>query len=142
MKTLKKSILTLSFLFAACLFVNADVPTKAGKSANDVLSKYIENTTTGQDHDFNELLGDDFKQYIDCDKKPLNYNKKQFMGYLKLSKDIKYNCTTEYSLVEETADIVIAKVDMKFPTFTKTNYVTLSNTKDGWKITSISVQYS
>jgi hypothetical protein len=142
MKTLKKSILTLSFLFAACLFVNAGIPTKAGVSANDVLIKYIESTTTGQKHDFKTLLGDDFKQYIDCDRKTLNYNKKQFMNYLKLSQDLVYNCKTEYSFVEEDEDFVIAKVDMKFPTFTKTNYITLSNTKEGWKITNIVVKFS
>lgn len=142
MKTLKKSILTFSFLFAACFLVKAELPNKAEKNANDVLVKYIENTTTGQIHDFKELLGDDFKQYIDCDKKPLNYNKKQFMNYLKSSKNVIFNCQTEYSLVEETNDFVIAKVDMKFPTFTKTNFVTLSNTKDGWKISNISVHYS
>jgi hypothetical protein len=142
MKTLKKSILTLSFLFAACILVKAELPNKAGKNANDVLVKYIENTTIGQSHNFNELLGDDFKQYIDCDKKLLNYNKKQFINYLKLSKDVVFNCETDYSLVEETEDFVIAKVDMKFPTFTKTNYVTISNTEEGWKITNITVKYS
>ncbi len=142
MKTLKKSILTFSFLFAAVLFVNAGIPTKAGVSANEVLVKYIENATSGQIHDFNELLGDDFKHYIDCDKKPLNYNKRQFLSYLKSTKNVIYNCETEYSLIEETEDFVIAKVDMKFPTFTKTNYVTLGNTKDGWKITNITVKYS
>lgn len=142
MKTLEKSILTLSFLFAACLFVNAGVAGKAGKSANDLLTKYIENTTTGQSHDFSEILGDDFKQFVDCDKSRLNFNKKQFMSYLKICKDVVYNCTTKYSLVENSEDVVIAKVDMKFPTFTKTNYVTLSNTNEGWKITSISVKYS
>ena len=142
MKTLKKSILALSFVFAACLSVNAGLPAEAGVSANEVLIKYIENTTSGQVHDFKELLGEDFKQYLDCDRKPLNYNKRQLLSYLKSIKNVVYNCQTDYSLVEETQDFVIAKVNMKFPTFTRTNYVTLSNTKNGWKITSIAVKYS
>ena len=142
MKTLKKSILTLSFLLVASILVKAELPKKAGKNANDVLIKYIENTTTGHGYDFNELLADDFKQYIDCDKKKLNYDKKQFIKYLKSSRNIVFDCTTDYSVIEETEDFVIAKVDMQFATFTKTNYVTLSNTDEGWKITNISVQYS
>ena|SRR5690554_323867 len=142
MKTLKKSILTLSILFAGCLFVNAGIPTKAGASAKDVLVKYIENTTSGEDHDFKELLGEDFKQYIDCDKKRFNYNKKQFLSYMKTTRNVVFNCETKYSLVEQAEDFVIAKVDIKFPNFTKTDYVTLSNTKDGWKITNITVKYS
>jgi hypothetical protein len=132
----------LSFLVAACVLVKAELPKKAGVSANDVLVKYIENTTQGQNHNFKQLLGDDFKQYIDCDKKLLNFDKKEFLSSLKLSKNVVYNCTTDYSLVEETEDVVIAKVDMKFPTFTRTNYVTLSNTPNGWKITNISVHFS
>lgn len=142
MKTLKKSILMLSFLLVACILVKAESPTKAGKNANDVLVKYIQNTTTGQSYDFNELLADDFKQYLDCDKKKLNYDKKQFIKYLKSSQNIVFDCKTNYSVIEETEDFVIAKVDMQFATFTKTNYVTLSNTADGWKITNIVVQYS
>lgn len=142
MKTLKKSILTLSFLFATCILVKAELPKKAGENANDVIIKYIENTTTGQNHSFKELLGDDFKQYIDTEKKPLNYDKKLFMTYLKLYENVVLNCITDYSLIEETEDFVIAKVEMKFPTFTKTNYLTLSDTQDGWKITNISVRFN
>lgn len=142
MKTLKKSILTLSFLFGVCLFVNAGVHIKAGVSAKEVLVKYIENSTSGEDHDFKELLGEDFKQYIDCDKKRFNYNKKQFLNYMKITKNVIFNCETEYSWLEQAEDFVIAKVDMKFPTFTKTDYITLSNTKEGWKITNITVKYS
>lgn len=142
MKTLKKSILMLSFLLVACLLVKAEGPTKAGENANDVLVKYIENTTRGQSYDFNELLADDFKQYIDCDKKKLNYDKKQFIKYLKSTKDLVFDCETDYSVIEETGSFVIAKVDMQFATFTKTSYVTLSNTTEGWKITNIVVQYS
>ena len=142
MKTLKKSILTLCFLLAACILVKAETPKKVAKNASEILVKYIENTTTGQSHDFKQLLGDDFKQYMNCDKKMLNYNKKQFLSYLKSSKNVQFNCTTDYSLVEEAEDFVIAKVNMKFPKFTKTNYVTLSNTDEGWKITNITVKYN
>jgi hypothetical protein len=142
MKTLKKTILTLSFLLVACILVKAEGPLKAGKNANDVLVKYIENTTTGHSYDFEELLAGDFKQYMDCDKKELNYDKKQFIKYLKSSRNFVFDCKTDYSVIEETKDLVIAKVDMQFATFTKTNYVTLSNSANGWKITSIFVQYS
>lgn len=142
MKTLKKSILILSFLLVACFLVKADSPKKAGKNANDVLIKYIENTTAGQGYDFKDLLADDFIQYIDCERKELNYDKKQFIKYLKVSANTVFDCTTDYSVIEETQDIVIAKVDMHFATFTKSNYVTLSNTDEGWKITNISVKYS
>lgn len=142
MKILKKSILTLCFLFTACILVKAESPKNLAKNASDVLIKYIENTTTGQSHDFKKLLGDDFKQYLNCDKKTLNYNKKQFLTYLKSSKNVLFNCETDYSLVEEEEDFVIAKVNMKFPKFTKTKYVILSNTDEGWKITSITVKYN
>lgn len=142
MKTLKKSILTLSFLLVACFLVKADSPKKAGKNANDVLIKYIENTTAGQGYEFKDLLADDFKQYVDCEKKELNYDKKQFIKYLKSFENIVFDCTTDYLVIEETKDFVIAKVDMQFANFTKTNYVTLSNTNEGWKITNISVKYN
>jgi hypothetical protein len=142
MKTLKKTILTLSFLLIAFILVKAERPNKVEENANDVLIKYIENIMTGQDYDLNKLLADDFKQYINCDKKQLNYDKKKFIKHLKLTKNIVLQCKTNYSIIEDTEGFVIAKVDMQFASFTRTNYVTLSNTADGWKIINIVVQYS
>lgn len=141
MKTLKKTALTLTFLLFACFMVKAELPNRVDKNVAEVLSKYIASVTTGEVHDFKELLSDDFIQHIDCNRKGLNYNKKQFIASLKLLDNFDLNCTTDYSLVEEKDDFVIAKVDMKFPTFTKTNYVTMSETEEGWKITNISVHY-
>jgi hypothetical protein len=142
MKTLKKTILILSFLLVACGLVKAERPNKASEKANDILIKYLESTTIGQRHDLNELLSDDFKQYIDCDRQVLNYNKKQFIKHLKSTENFVTNCISDYSFVEEKENFVIAKIEKKFPTFTKTDYVTMSNIGKGWRITSISIHYN
>lgn len=141
MKTLKKTVLTFAFLFVACTLVKADLPNVANKKVAEVLVKFIESSTEGQPHDFRDLLSDDFIQYIDCDKKRFNFDKREFISYLKLVQNAEMNCTTDYSLIEEKEDFVIAKVDMKYPTFTRTNYVTMRNSGEEWKITNISVHF-
>lgn len=141
MKISRKIILVLSLLIV-CILVKAERPKNAEINSNDVLIKYIENILTGRDYNLNKLLADDFKQYIDCDKKQFNYDKKTFIKHLKLAKNIVLQCKTNYSIIEDTEGFVIAKVAMQFTNFTRTNYVTLSNTSDGWKIINIVVQYS
>lgn len=141
MKTLKTTVLTFSLL-VACVLVKAELPNKSSKNANGVLDAYVESVTKGNIQDVEELLGDDFKQYVNGDKKSLNFNKRQFMRQLTLSEDYAMNCTADYSFMEKKENFVIAKVDMKYPGFTKTDYLTMNHTAEGWQITSISVHYN
>ena len=44
--------------------------------------------------------------------------------------------------LESNANIAIVKVDMKYSDFTRSNYVTIANTGNGWKITNVYSTFS
>ncbi len=57
--------------------------------------------------------------------------------FLKAGKNVEQACTTSTRVVENNAYMAVVKVDMKFDQFTRSNYVTLVNTGNGWKITNV-----
>src|SRR5690606_23192733 len=124
MKTLKTVILTFSFLLCATILVKANPAPKAKKTIDYVINKYIEGSSQGKSDDFASLLDNNFKQHVSYNGKTKTYSKKEIVKYMKDTKDLLLNCNTSYSIVESNSDFSIAKVEMKYPTFTKTDYVT------------------
>lgn len=142
MKTFKKAILTLSLLLVATLFVKADFPNKKEKKTVDyVINHYIQGITHGETSDFADLLDKDFKELTTFNKKTACINKRQFLEILNVTKNIDQNCTSSYSVVEDNDCMIIYKVEFQYPEFIKTNYLTLANEGDDWRITNITVAY-
>lgn len=153
MKTLQISLLTLFVLMYALVNVQA-APIIVASPAKDLkentikasrsytINKFIEGVTSGNTKDFIKLLDDSFQQTVAYNGKSVTYNKSQFVKILGMSKNIVMNCTTTYTVVEECDDLSIVKVEMKFPTFVKTSYVTMKPDRaDEWKITNVSTVY-
>lgn len=140
MKNLIKTLLTFSFMIVACSFVKAD-PKTASKPMNYTLTKFIEGTTLGEISGLPVLLDDGFKMDINCGSRTFSFNKKQVVDFMKKTKHIVQNCSTTYKVVEENDDVTIAKVEMKYPNFTRVNYVTLVNHGSYWSITNVSSSY-
>lgn len=142
MKTFKTTILTLSLLLVATLFVKADLPNKNAKKTVDyVINHYIQGITHGKISVFADLLDNDFKQLTTFNKKTVTVNKKQFIESLKFLKDIEQNCTSSFTIVEDNDGMIIYKIELQYPDFVKTNYLTLANVGDDWRITNITVAY-
>ena len=141
MKTLFKTILTFSFMIFACSFANANPNTAAKKSMNYTLTKFIEGSTLGEIAGLPVLLDEGFKMDINCGSRTFSFNKKQVVDFMKKTKNIVQNCETNYKIVEENGDFTIAKVEMKYPNFTRVNYVTLVNHGFYWSITNVSTTY-
>jgi len=147
MKTLKTTLLALSFLLFASILVKAHAATKPGSTSkakvtmNYVLNKYIETTTLGKLEEFTALLDDNFTHCTTYKGKTVSYGKKETIDYMKQFKNVKQNCTSTYAVVESNPNFSIAKVELKYPTFTKIDYVTMSNQGDTWKITNVFTTY-
>jgi len=142
MKTLKTTILTLSFLLFASILVKANPAGKEKKTIDYVLNTYIACTTQGNMDGFTQLLDDTFQQSITYGGKTLNYNKAQIISYMKNTKNVIQNCTAVYSFVENNDNFSIAKVELKYPNFTKIDYVTMSNNGTDWNITKVFTTYN
>lgn len=131
----------LGLLFVASPVVQANPKEKANKTLEYTLTKYIEATTHGVTDDFEQFIDESFKIGITRARKAKAFNKKQFIKDLKQSENIQLNCESTFSIIERTEHCALARIEMKYPTFTKVNYLNMCNTIDGWKITDISYIY-
>jgi hypothetical protein len=69
--------------------------------------------------------------------KVLSFSKTEVVDLLKANKNTEQDCVTSTSIVESNNDLAVVKVDMKYSSFTRSNYVTVTNTGSGWKITNV-----
>ena len=138
MKTLKTSILGLiiALSFGA-------VQAKTIKAENEkltvsfALNVYVNAVTHGQINGLNDVLDKNAKFSMMRGTELLNFNKTEELAFIKSTENTEQNCKTSTYITETNPDFTVVKVDMKYSGFVRTNYVTLANTNDGWKITSI-----
>jgi len=142
MKTLKTVILTFSFLLCATILVKANPVPKAKRTLDYVLNKYIDCTSKGKIENFSKLLDNSFKIHINYNGKIQTYNKKEIVKFMKETENLLHNCNSTYTLVESNANFSIAKVEMEYPNFTRTDYITMRNNIDNeWIITNVFITY-
>ncbi|MDT3404579.1 nuclear transport factor 2 family protein [Mucilaginibacter terrae] len=137
MKTLKSLVLGLALLVVANI-AKADEPIPAAKlTKNYAVEAYVNSTTLGINADFAGVIEENAKFNILRGKEVLSFNKADMLKFAKENKDVRQDCKTSVTEVESNDDMSIVKVDMNFGSFTRTNYVTIANTGEGWKITNV-----
>ncbi|MEO6148866.1 MAG: hypothetical protein ABIP28_01840 [Mucilaginibacter sp.] len=134
MKTLKTIIPVIALLLAFNI-VKADDNGKLTKTY--AVNTYVEAVTNGKLEGFSEVLDNNTKFCVLQGKKVINYSKTEMLDYLGSLKNIKQVCTTTTSLVEDNSEVTVLKVDMQYENFVRSNYVTIANTGNGWKITNV-----
>ncbi|MGX5690077.1 putative lumazine-binding protein [Arcticibacter tournemirensis] len=141
MKTLKNIAAALLFVLSVSAF--AAEQTQSNKSQIDAaVTTYIDALNYGKIKGLSAVLDQDLKFTVSQGQTILNYNKTQMIESLKAQENIVQNCKTDYTMIESNPGQAIAKVTMKYDGFSKVNFVTLSNTSKGWKITNISSSYN
>jgi len=149
MKTLKNNTmktLTTTFL-AAIIFVStsafAKAETKSSRlaTAGNSVNLYIETITKGNAENIDALFGSHFIQNTNANGKVITHNKEAVIGFIKGQKNVKQNCSTKYTLMEQSGDYSLAKVEMKYSGFTKVDYVTLNKEGADWKVNQIVTTY-
>jgi len=136
MKTLKSIILGLAMLLV-CGAVKANTIKNDKLTKTHAVNTYVAAMTQGRLSDLNDVLDKSVAFSMVRGNKVLSFDKKQMLDYLQSNKNTEQVCTTSTSVVENSANIAIVKVDMKYDNFTRSNYVTIANTGSGWKITNV-----
>ncbi|MVN90312.1 nuclear transport factor 2 family protein [Mucilaginibacter aquatilis] len=136
MKTLKSIILGLALLVTANV-VKADEPSTIKLTKSNAIDAYISSVTLGQNTDLNNVIEHNAKFNILRGKQVMSFSKADMLKFSKENQNIRQDCTTSVTEVESNDDMTIVKVDMNYGTFNRTNYVTVANTGDGWKITNV-----
>lgn len=137
MKALRTLIIGIA-LFTVCTAAKATFRTdEVNMSKNFAINTYIDAMTRGKATGMSEVLDPTVKFTMLRGTKLLSFSKKEMLDYLKANKNIEQSCTTNTQVIENDADQSVVKVDMQFDGFVRTNYVTLANTGNGWKITHV-----
>jgi hypothetical protein len=135
MKTLKSLTLGLVLLFTVVAAKAADKYERFTK--NYAISSYIDAMGHGKLNGLTEVLDSSVKFSMLRGTDVISYNKADMLGFMKTTEGVEQGCTVTTSEVQNNDDVTVVKVDMKYPTFTRSNYVTVANTGAGWKITNV-----
>ena len=140
MKTLKNIALVMLLTLSSYGFTQA-APDKPGTMKDQVISAYIDCTTQGNLQNMDQIFSDNFQHTMNRNGNLFTINKKEMIDFLKATKDVKQNCETTYSIVEESRDCMIAKVSMKYANFTKVDLVTICAGEAGWSVSQVVSTY-
>jgi hypothetical protein len=136
MKTLKSIVLGLALLVVTNV-VKADEPVVAKYSKNHAISTYVSAMTEGKSAGLKEVIDQSAKFSTLRGKQVVSFDKADLLKYAEQNKNVRQSCTTTTTEVESNNDLSVVKVEMKYENFTRTNYVTMANTGEGWKITNV-----
>lgn len=128
-------IMLLSFSSNAAEIEN---PLKDHNSVN-LVNVYLEAITLGSTDLNKYLFADDF-EYRNTSNND-SFNKRQYTNYLKENKGVTFDCQTAYEILDESGQACVAKATMTFDTFTRVDYITLSQNEDGWKVSKVVTTY-
>jgi len=138
MKTLKTLTLSLVTLvtFGTAKAVNLKTDNEV-LTVNHAVNTYVNALIHGQVNDLSAVIDQNAKFTMLRGKKMLSFTKTEMINSIKENENLEQQCLTSTSVTESNDDLTIVKVDMKYAGFTRTSYVTLANTTDGWKITNV-----
>ncbi|QXV65438.1 nuclear transport factor 2 family protein [Mucilaginibacter achroorhodeus] len=135
MKTLR-NLTAVVALMITCSFAKADEPA-VNLTRVHAINTYLDAMTRGKIEGLNQVVDASAKFSILRGKSIVSFDKKQMTDFLKEQKNVEQTCTTNTEVVESNSHIAVVKVDMKYNGFTRSNYVTIANTGNGWKITNV-----
>ena len=104
-----------------------------------IVSTYLEATTVGST-DLNKFLFTNDFEYRNSNNGN-RANKKQYLRFLKKNEGNQYNCKTSYQILSQDGKVCVAKTIMTFDNFTRVDYITLHQSKDGWKVSKVETTY-
>ena len=136
MKTLKSIVLGLALL-AVGITVKASDTNDERLTKNHAIDTYVDAMTRGQLQGLNDVLDKSVQFSMLRGKTVLSFSRKEMLEYFQANKNTEQTCTTSTSIIESDANVAVVKVDMKYEGFVRSNYVTIANTGNGWKITNV-----
>jgi len=142
MKTLKITLIAL-LLTLTYSFSRANTQNRNERlSLRYAISAYVDAFAHGRSDGLAEIIDDNAKFSHTRGRKVISFSKNEIIESLKSQQNVEQNCKTTARMVENTANLVVYKVQMKYDNFSRINYVTMTDTGAGWKITNVSTVFS
>ncbi|RYY06887.1 MAG: hypothetical protein EOP43_04945 [Sphingobacteriaceae bacterium] len=142
MKTLKTIFIALlvTLTFTAA---KANGPTAKEKlTMHYAIATYVDAFAYGKTDGLAEIIDANAKFSHNRGSQVISFSKNQILQNLENVQNIEQNCTTTTKAIETNSNLVVYKVQMKYENFSRVNYVTMTDTGNGWKITNVSTVFS
>ena len=136
---------TLKVILLACIVALSFNSVKASKlntnddklSVNYAVNVYVDALCHGKLQALPSILADELKWTMKRGDESLVYGKAQFLENLKSTENVNQECTVTTSISETDPATDVVKIEMHYNGFTRINYVTLTDTGRGWKVTNV-----
>ncbi|WP_426667060.1 nuclear transport factor 2 family protein [Mucilaginibacter sp. McL0603] len=138
MKNLRTLVLSLILLFGSAKLKAA--PFKLGEKLSTIkeaVNTYISAIAEGYIKNFGSIVDQNLKFLMLGGKSMLSFTKAEILTFLMENQNLNQGCIINTSLINNGNELAVVKFDMVYPDFTRTNYVTLVNTANGWKINAV-----
>jgi hypothetical protein len=139
MKTLKSIVLGLALLVVGTIANAANKPT-AVLTKNDVLNIYVNAVVHGKLDGLEGVLDNNVKFITQRGDNEVVMNKKTVLESFKASENMEQGCTYTTTIVKDTKNGMIVKLEMKYGDYVRTNLITISTSHDDFKITKVENQ--
>jgi hypothetical protein len=136
MKTLKSLIMGVALL-GVCIVAKANNNPSQELTKDHAIATYVNAMTHGKLDGLNNVLDESVEFSMLRGNTVLSFSRKEMLDYFQNNKNVEQPCTTSTSIVENHANVEVVKVDMKFNGFVRSNFVTIADTGEGWKITKV-----
>ncbi len=137
MKTLKFTSLILSLILLIGS-AKADKPkTRAALTMKFSIDAFVDADAHGICNGLTAIIADKATFGIMSGDKIFAATKKQIINQMESLRGVQQNCTTNYVVLETHEHYTLVKVEMKYPIFTRVNYITMNECSDGWKIVNV-----
>lgn len=140
MKTLKTMLMGLALLFA---FGTAVAATATGSkpTKDEVFNTYLNAVVHGKLAGFEDAVDDDAQFNIIRGDNVNTISKQQVINSLKLAENVDQNCECTKTVVQDTDNMSVLKVEMKYADFSRVDVITAERAGKGWKITKVDTSY-
>jgi len=135
MKNLSLIMLALALLIVGSAAIGAEPPIRLTKI--HVINAFANAMTEGRLEGINDALDQDAQFSWLAGKKLMTFNKSQMMKYFNANNGVEQDCRTSVSVIDNNSAVTVVKFDMKYSDHIRSNYITLVNTGEGWKITNV-----
>lgn len=136
---MKRTISTIATAFIMVLSLSSFANPLKEKESKVIITSYVDAITLGSDVYNKYLFCDDFEYSNTANKD--KFNKRQYLKFLKDTKGCKFDCITDYQILDETGKSCVAKASMKFNHFIRVDYITLDKITEGWKVSKVMTTY-
>ncbi|RYE10764.1 MAG: hypothetical protein EOP44_01665 [Sphingobacteriaceae bacterium] len=101
------------------------------------INAFIDADTRGLCDGLADIIADHAKFDMMCGNQMITVNKKQVINHMEHLRGVQQNCTSKYTVLETLDKFTLIKVEMQYPTFTRINYVTMNECREGWKVSNV-----